>query len=75
MQGKALLGLLMVVLLTNSNVMAAEEKAPAPQQPSMELLEFLGEWQTDDGEWVDPTALERMVIPEQEQRGSDDEKP
>jgi len=23
-------------------------------QPSMELLEFLGEWQTKDGEWVDP---------------------
>jgi hypothetical protein len=22
--------------------------------PSMELLEFLGEWQTKDGEWVDP---------------------
>ena len=23
-------------------------------QPSMELLEFLGEWQTKDGDWVDP---------------------
>jgi UDP-N-acetyl-D-mannosaminuronate dehydrogenase len=23
-------------------------------KPSMELLEFLGEWQTKDGEWVDP---------------------
>ncbi|HEY5604248.1 MAG TPA: hypothetical protein VIM41_14190 [Gammaproteobacteria bacterium] len=22
--------------------------------PSMELLEFLGEWHTKDGEWVDP---------------------
>jgi len=22
--------------------------------PSMELLEFLGEWQTKDGDWVDP---------------------
>lgn len=22
--------------------------------PSMELLEFLGEWQTKDGDWIDP---------------------
>ena len=24
------------------------------ESPSMELLEFLGEWQTKDGDWVDP---------------------
>lgn len=75
MQGKALLGLLMIVLLAGGSAAAAEEKAQAQEPPSMELLEFLGQWQTDDGEWIDPTALERMVIPEQEQRGSDDEKP
>jgi len=30
------------------------EAASDDNNPSMELLEFLGEWQTKDGEWVDP---------------------
>ena len=29
----------------------AEDK---PEQPSTELLEFLGEWETKQGEWFDP---------------------
>ncbi len=29
-------------------------------QPSMEFLEFLGEWETEDGDWIDPQALESM---------------
>ncbi len=27
-------------------------------EPDMALLEFLGEWETEDGEWLDPTSLE-----------------
>ena len=34
--------------------------------PSMELLEFLGEWETEDGEWVDPILLDEMLSPERE---------
>ena len=34
--------------------------------PSMELLEFLGSWETDDGEWVDPDLLEDTLLPDQE---------
>ncbi|MBL0714711.1 MAG: hypothetical protein JJV98_13535 [Desulfosarcina sp.] len=34
--------------------------------PSIELLEFLGTWQTDDGEWVDPGILDDTILPEQE---------
>ena len=33
---------------------ALDAKAASDDKPSMELLEFLGEWQTKDGEWVDP---------------------
>ena len=33
---------------------ALDAKAAGDDKPSMELLEFLGEWQTKDGEWVDP---------------------
>ena len=34
--------------------LAFSAKAANDDKPSMELLEFLGEWQTKDGEWVDP---------------------
>lgn len=34
--------------------------------PSMELLEFLGEWESEDGEWIDPLLLDEMPIPERE---------
>lgn len=33
---------------------AIDANAATEDKPSMELLEFLGEWQTKDGEWVDP---------------------
>ena len=33
---------------------ALDARAESDEKPSMELLEFLGEWQTKDGEWVDP---------------------
>ena len=29
----------------------------ATEPPSLELLEFLGNWETDDGEWQDPLEL------------------
>tara|TARA_R110000782_G_scaffold17576_3_gene48959 strand:- start:4093 stop:4221 length:129 start_codon:yes stop_codon:yes gene_type:complete len=28
----------------------------------MEFLEFLGEWETDEGEWVDPEYLDNEAI-------------
>ena len=28
--------------------------------PSLELLEFLGEFETDEGEWIDPEELDQM---------------
>ncbi len=34
--------------------------------PSMELLEFLGSWETDDGEWVDPALLDDTLSPDRE---------
>ena len=43
------------------------------ERPSLELLEFLGDWETDDGEWVDPEELEQIAITDQEQ-GYEDEQ-
>lgn len=32
--------------------------------PSLELLEFLGEWQTSKGEPIDPLQLQEMETPD-----------
>jgi hypothetical protein len=31
--------------------------------PAMELLEFLADWETTDGRWVDPLELEELSVP------------
>jgi len=36
------------------------------EQPSLELLEFLGEWSDGEDGWLDPSELEGMELPEQE---------
>jgi hypothetical protein len=46
--------ILPVVLIISLLVLAFDANADDHDKPSMELLEFLGEWQTKDGEWVDP---------------------
>ena len=33
---------------------------PAPNPPTPEVLEFLGQWETSDGEFIDPLALDAM---------------
>lgn len=37
----------------SSMTLLAEE-----QMPSMDFLEYLGEWETEDGEWIDPIELD-----------------
>jgi hypothetical protein len=34
------------------------------EPPSMALLEFLGEWESRDGAWIDPTMLEDWPVVE-----------
>lgn len=41
----------------------SRDTGPSPDQ---EMLEFLGSWQTPDGEWVDPFHLEDLPLPESE---------
>ncbi len=50
-----------LMLLAGSGAKAADQSgsdAPTAALPPLELLEFLGQWETDDGEWIDPQALE-----------------
>ena len=37
--------------------MAEESASEADETPSMELLEFLGGFETPEGEWLDPMML------------------
>ena len=64
-----------------TSAVGADGQSPANTQQSKEnsqnvsfgeLLEFLGQWETDDGKWVDPTELDWLMMPEQESK--DDEK-
>lgn len=47
--------------------------AIAEEPPSMALLEFLGEWETQDGEWIDPTVLEEWPSVDDVYREESDE--
>lgn len=45
--------LLIMLLIFTPNVFAAEP-------PDLELLEFLGSFETGDGEWIDPLELTEL---------------
>lgn len=42
--------------------------------PSMEFLEFLGEWENEQGEWVDPIALPDDGNPSPQLLGEEEEQ-
>lgn len=54
-----------LVVLGNRPALAAEQKAKE-ESPSLEILEFLGEWQTKEGVWYDPTEKEEKRVSTQE---------
>ena len=62
---------LMIVGCLLSNSAIATDKA----QPSDEMLDFLGQWERVDGEWVDPTEVQELTMLEGKQlNGEEDEK-
>jgi len=59
----SMLGLLLMLCCTQAN--AAED-----EQPSDELLEFLGSFESAKGEWIDPNGFELpLPAPEQAEKG------
>lgn len=62
-----LIGLVVVVATSEPQIVESEESDPLPE---IELLEFLGSWETDSGEWVDPTVWvdEPEVLPEPQEQ-------
>ena len=55
--------------LIGTPVVAVEQ-----EQPSLELLEFLGDWSVGDDRWLDPAELDEMELPEQERDNNETEK-
>ena len=52
----------------------ARKNAENTEAPSLEFLEFLGDWETDDGEWIDPEELEQITLTDQEQEVEDEQQ-
>lgn len=50
---------LVLVLLLLSPPLLAEEEAPPP---SLELLEYLGGWEDEQGNWLDPLTLDAAAV-------------
>ena len=55
-----------LMLIMSSMTILADETQHA--LPSIEMLEFLGQWETASGEWIDPASLEDISLGEQEQK-------
>ena len=81
-----LFAVVIVFLLSTfpATVVGQDGQSPAGSQHSNdnsqdssfgELLEFLGQWETDDGKWVDPTDLDWLLTPEQESKNDQKKNP
>ncbi len=46
----------LLIGMSTSGIFAEEQEEEV--ELSIELLEFLGEWETDEGEWIDPIELD-----------------
>ena len=51
---------LLILIFSTSSLFAEEQNNDA--KPTVEFLEFLGEWESDDGAWIDPADLENEEI-------------
>lgn len=64
------------VLVTGLNLAVVHADEPTLEEEdaaTLEFLEFLGDWETEDGEWVDPEELEQIETIDQEQDDNDDQ--
>jgi len=49
--------LILLLMIQFSSILQADSQQEGAV-PSLDLLEFLGEWESSDGEWLDPAELE-----------------
>ena len=58
--------ILIALCLLTSALPAQAEQTNAGELPSDELLDFLGQWEQVDGQWIDPTELQELSMLEQD---------
>lgn len=61
-----------VCLLVMLGSPAFAQQPDEAELPSLEFLEFLGDWETEDGEWIDPEELEEIALSDPEQNYEDE---
>jgi hypothetical protein len=67
--------LLLLTCLPQAHALEPEEDKNAPteqESPTLDFLEFLGEWEAEDGEWIAPEDLENMPLNENENDDTND---
>ena len=64
-------GLLLVLMANVAEADSQKKDQQEQEKPSLELLEFLGEWETDSGKWIDPSTMDQIVLPEQGSKDSE----
>ncbi len=57
-------GLMLLFCLAIGISEAAPVPAPPTEEPDLELLDFLGSWQDEDGQWVDPFTITNDQAPQ-----------
>ncbi len=50
------------ILIFSTPSSFANEQNNSDSYPSMEFLEYLGEWETDEDDWIDPDDLDNDDI-------------
>lgn len=45
----------------SQNILCAEDETDNPESLSLEFLEFLASFSTEDGKWVDPMEVNEMM--------------
>lgn len=62
MQVSPRLQVLLLLSVLTASTLHSEELA----QPSVDLLEFLGSYQDDNGKWIDPAEMENIKLPKEQ---------
>jgi len=58
--------LLMLAIFTAGRTAFAEQATE--DIPSLEMLEFLADWETSDGQWIDPAVLQQHELQQDESK-------
>lgn len=58
----------LMLMALYSSMLVAQEVAK-DEMPVLDFIEFLGEWETEEGEWIDPNEFETEDYAELESEG------